>query len=197
MMPKPIAQAIAAARASDRPTLIACKTVIGYGAPTKQGKASTHGEPLGADEIKGAREKLGWAHAAFEVPGNVLAAWRAAGERGASAAQGLGAAGGQARCRIAFCAIRSTSAAVEAIKAAVAEIKAEFVAAPPKLATRQSSQKVLEKLVPVLPALIGGSADLTGSNGTRTKHHTAVVGRQTLPPTTSTTACASTAWRRP
>jgi transketolase len=167
-----IAQAIAAARASDRPTLIACKTVIGYGAPTKQGKASTHGEPLGADEIKGAREKLGWAHAAFEVPGNVLAAWRAAGERGASQRK----AWEQRAAKLAPSVLRDPidKQGVEAIKAAVAEIKAEFVAAPPKLATRQSSQKVLEKLVPVLPALIGGSADLTGSNGTRTKHHTAV-----------------------
>ena len=66
--PAAIAVAIEGARRSDKPTLIACKTVIGYGAPTKQGKASTHGEPLGADEIKGAREKLGWPHAPFEVP---------------------------------------------------------------------------------------------------------------------------------
>jgi transketolase len=170
--PDAIAKAIAAARASDRPTLIACKTVIGYGAPTKQGKASTHGEPLGADEIKGAREKLGWAHAAFEVPGDVLAAWRAAGERGAAQRK----AWEHRAAKLAPAALRDPidSRAAEAIKAVVAEIKAEFVATPPKLATRQSSQKVLEKLVPAVPALIGGSADLTGSNGTRTKHHTAV-----------------------
>ena len=170
--PEAVASAIAAARSSDRPTLIACKTVIGYGAPTKQGKASTHGEPLGADEIKGAREKLGWAHAAFEVPGDVLAAWRAAGERGANQRK----AWEQRAAKLAPSVLRDPidKQAAEAIKAAVAAIKAEFVASPPKLATRQSSQKVLEKLVPVLPALIGGSADLTGSNGTRTKHHTAV-----------------------
>jgi len=170
--PGAIAGAIAAAQSSDRPSLIACKTVIGYGAPTKQGKASTHGEPLGADEIKGAREKLGWAHAAFEVPSNVLAAWRAAGSRGA----GQRKAWEQRAAKLAPSVLRDPidSRAAEAIKAAVVEIKAEFVAAPPKLATRQSSQKVLEKLVPVLPGLIGGSADLTGSNGTRTKHHTAV-----------------------
>jgi transketolase len=167
-----IAGAIAAAQSSDRPSLIACKTVIGFGAPTKQGKASTHGEPLGADEIKGAREKLGWAHAAFEVPSNVLAAWRAAGLRGV----GQRKAWEQRAAKLAPSVLRDPidSRAAEAIKAAVAEIKAEFVAAPPKLATRQSSQKVLEKLVPVLPGMIGGSADLTGSNGTRTKHHTAV-----------------------
>jgi transketolase len=170
--PAAIARAIAAAQTSDRPTLIACKTVIGYGAPTKQGKASTHGEPLGADEIKGAREKLGWAHAAFEVPADVLAAWRTAGARGAAHRK----AWEQRAAKIAPAVLRDPidGAAAEAIKVAIAEIKAEFTAAPPKLATRQSSQKVLEKLVPVLPALIGGSADLTGSNGTRTKHHTAV-----------------------
>jgi transketolase len=170
--PAAVAKAIAAARSSDRPTLIACKTVIGYGAPTKQGKASTHGEPLGADEIKGAREKLGWAHAAFEVPTDVLAAWCAAGERGAAQRK----AWEQRAAKIAPSVLRDPidKQTAEAIKAAVAEIKAEFVASPPKLATRQSSQKVLEKLVPVVPALMGGSADLTGSNGTRTKHHTAV-----------------------
>jgi transketolase len=170
--PEAVAKAIAAARSSDRPTLIACKTVIGYGAPNKQGKASTHGEPLGADEIKGAREKLGWAHPAFEVPTDVLAAWRAAGERGAAQRKAweLRAA------KIAPSVLRDPidKQTAEAIKAAVAEIKSEFVASPPKLATRQSSQKVLEKLVPAVPALMGGSADLTGSNGTRTKHHTAV-----------------------
>ncbi len=167
-----VAKAIAAAHSSDRPSLIACKTVIGYGAPTKQGKASTHGEPLGAEEIRGAREKLGWAYAPFEVPAEVLAAWRAAGARGAAPRK----AWEQRAEKLAPSVLRDPidRQAAEAIRAAVAEIKAEFVAAPPKLATRQSSQKVLEKLVPVLPALIGGSADLTGSNGTRTKHHTPV-----------------------
>src|SRR5262245_13256992 len=81
--PQAIHGAIEWARRSDKPTLIACKTIIGYGAPTKQGKASTHGEPLGADEIKGARATLGWAHPAFDLPAAVLSAWRAAGARGA------------------------------------------------------------------------------------------------------------------
>ena len=83
--PEAIAGAIEWARRSDKPTLIACKTVIGYGAPTKEGTAATHGAPLGADEIKGAREKLGWAYPAFEVPPRVLAAWRACGMRAAAA----------------------------------------------------------------------------------------------------------------
>ncbi len=169
-----VAAAIEWARRSDKPTLIACKTVIGYGAPTKQGKASTHGEPLGAEEIKGTREKLGWAHAPFEVPEPVLEAWRAAGSRGAAlrkdwekrAANIPGGIGG----------LRDPidANAKKALAAAVKAAKTEFTATPPKIATRVASQKVLEKLVPALPSLIGGSADLTGSNGTRISQHTPV-----------------------
>jgi transketolase len=173
--PKAIAGAIEWARRSDKPTLIACKTIIGYGAPTKQGKASTHGEPLGGDEIKAARDKLGWAHAAFELPDGVLAAWRAAGARGATQRKAW-----EQRTAKLDAAKRALlgdpldASARKALASSVAEIKAEFAAAPPKIATRVASQKVLERLVPALPCLIGGSADLTGSNGTRTKQHVAV-----------------------
>src|ERR1044072_9173914 len=78
--PQAIAQALAAAKTSDRPTMIACKTTIGFGAPTKAGKSSSHGSPLGADEIKGAREKLGWSDGPFQIPAEVLTQWRAAGQ---------------------------------------------------------------------------------------------------------------------
>jgi transketolase len=170
--PGAIAFAVEGARRSDRPTLIACKTIIGYGAPTKQGKASTHGEPLGPDEIKGAREKLGWAHAPFEVPSSVLAAWRAAGSRGVAQRQSWEQRAGKldAGTRTAL-GDPMDGLAMEVLAKSVAEAKAEFAATPPKIATRVASQKVLEKLVPALPCLIGGSADLTGSNGTRTKQH--------------------------
>jgi transketolase len=167
-----IATAIEAAQRSDRPTLIACRTLIGFGAPTKEGTAATHGEPLGGKEIEGARAKLGWPHAAFTLPAAVAAAWRAAGLRGLPQRT----AWEQRAAKLAP-AMRSMLAdpidagAKQAIAKALGELKAEWVAAPPRLATRQSSQKVLEALVPVLPVLIGGSADLTGSNGTRTKHH--------------------------
>jgi len=173
--PAAIAVAIERARRADKPSLIACKTIIGYGAPTKQGKASTHGEALGPEEIKGARAKLGWAHAPFEVPSDVLAAWRAAGARGSvqRKAWEQRAAKLEAGNRAALSDPMDT-AALTALGAAVADIKAEFAATPPKIATRVASQKVLEKLVPALPCLIGGSADLTGSNGTRTAHHTAI-----------------------
>jgi transketolase len=173
--PKAIAGAIEWARRSDKPTLIAAKTIIGYGAPTKQGKASTHGEPLGNDEIKGARDKLGWAHAPFEVPSDVLAAWRAVGARGTA----LRKAWEQRTAKLddakrAMLGDPLDTSARKVLASSVAEIKAEFAATPPKIATRVASQKVLEKLVPALPCLIGGSADLTGSNGTRTKQHIAI-----------------------
>jgi transketolase len=167
--------ALRRARASDRPTLIACKTLIGYGAPTKEGKAASHGEPLGPEEIKGARERLGWTSAPFEVPADVLAAWRAAGVRGSPerAAWEQRAAKLEARTRAALVNPIDATAARE-IAAALEQIVGEFQAAAPKIATRAASQRVLERLVPVLPCLIGGSADLTGSNGTKTTHHTTV-----------------------
>ena len=173
--PQAIAGALEGARRSDKPTLIAAKTVIGYGAPTKQGKASTHGEALGADEIKGARDKLGWPHPPFEVPSEVLAGWRTAGARGSAQRKAWEQRASKldARQRAAL-GDPLDAAALAALGTAVAEIKAEFAASPPKIATRVASQKVLEKLVPALPCLIGGSADLTGSNGTRIKHHTTV-----------------------
>ncbi len=167
-----IAQALAKARAdSSKPWLIACKTTIGYGAPTKAGTASAHGEALGEEEIKGAREKLHWPYPPFEVPEPILAAWRAVGQRGAkeraswtarlagnpAAASALSAPTGAAR--------------LPAVAAAIAEAKPAFAADEKKRATRVWSQMTLERVVPVLPELIGGSADLTGSNGTRTKLH--------------------------
>jgi transketolase len=157
---------------SSRPWLIACKTTIGFGAPTKAGKSSAHGEPLGAEEIKGAREKLGWPYPPFDIPDHVLAAWREVGSRGAKAnadwKKRAAAASSEAKALI------NGRDTVSAIAAAIAEAKGAFVADTAKRATRVWSQLTLERLVPALPELIGGSADLTGSNGTKTKHHTSV-----------------------
>ncbi|MBN8912853.1 MAG: transketolase, partial [Rhizobiales bacterium] len=170
---KAVAAAIAKARADgSAPWLIACKTVIGYGAPTKAGKSSAHGEPLGTDEAKGAREKLGWSAAPFEVPQPILDAWRALGARGAAenAAWKKRLAAAPAAAKAAFetpVAASRTKAVADAIAAA----KAQFAADSAKRATRVWSQLALEHLVPAAPELLGGSADLTPSNGTRTKHH--------------------------
>jgi transketolase len=172
--PEAIALAIENARAvTDRPSLIACRTIIGYGAPEKQGTASTHGSPLGEDEIAGAREGLGWSHAPFEVPKPVLAAWRAAGTRHAATYERWQHAAGRLDAEARTHLTDPVDAPVrEKIAAAVKAIKAGFSKEGAKLATRQSSQKVIEKLFPIVPGFIGGSADLTGSNGTLTKLHT-------------------------
>jgi len=174
--PEAVALAVANAKSTtDQPSLIACRTVIGYGAPNKQGTAATHGSPLGEEEIKGAREKLGWHHAPFEVPKPILMSWRAIGTRNATAFERWQAAfkrldpAGRAHI------IDPIDKDVRGqIAAAVKTLKSDFSRGAVKLATRQSSQKVLEKLVPIVPGLIGGSADLTGSNGTLTKLQTIV-----------------------
>jgi transketolase len=174
--PEAVALAIENARAvSDRPSLIACRTIIGYGAPKKQGTASTHGSPLGASEIEGARDLLHWRHAPFEVPRPILASWRAAGTRNRAAYATWERAAFRLDAEASAHLADPIDAPVRAkIAAAVNTLKGEFSREAAKLATRQSTQKVLEALVPVVPALIGGSADLTGSNGTLTKLHTIV-----------------------
>jgi transketolase len=174
--PEAVALAIENARSViDRPSLIACRTVIGYGAPKKAGTAATHGSPLGADEIAGAREKLGWRHEPFEVPKPILASWRAAGSRH----RGAYGAWSQAAKRLDSEARAGLTDPIDdkvkrAIVNAIAAVKADFACEGAKLATRQSSQKVLEKLLPVVPGMVGGSADLTGSNGTLTIRSTVI-----------------------
>ena len=170
-----VTAAIAQAQKNDRPTMIACRTIIGFGAPKKQGTAGAHGSPLGPDEIAAARKVLGWEAPPFEVPAPILSAWRAVGARGSDAykawdkaASGLDKA---ARVRLAD-PIDAEAAA--AIGKAVDALKAKFAADKPTIATRVSSQQVLEALIPVTPGLIAGSADLTGSVGTKTSHYKAV-----------------------
>jgi transketolase len=174
--PEAVALAIQNAKAvTDRPSLIACRTIIGYGAPAKQGTAATHGSPLGEEEIKGARERLGWRHAPFEVPKPILASWRATGPRHAAAFERWQTAVKRLESATREHLIDPVDPEMRAkIAAVVNTLKSDFSRDSAKLATRQSSQKVLEKLVPVVPGLIGGSADLTGSNGTLTKLHTIV-----------------------
>ena len=171
--PEAVALAIENARAvTDKPSLIACRTVIGYGAPSKAGTAATHGSPLGEEEVAGAREKLGWRHHPFEVPKPILASWRAAGVRHREAYEAWTAAAKRLNASIRAELTDPIDEKVgAAIVATLATVKADFTREGAKLATRQSSQKVLEKLMPVVPGLIGGSADLTGSVGTLTKQH--------------------------
>ncbi len=168
--PAAIAAAIEKAKTSDRPTMIACKTTIGYGAPTKAGKSSAHGSPLGADEIKGAREKLGWSDAPFQLPAEVLTQWRAAGQRSQSAraawSKRLVALPADKRAEFER---RMKGDLPGALNGAIRAVKESLAATPKEIATRTACEFALETIIPAVPEMIGGSADLTGSNNTRTK----------------------------
>jgi transketolase len=173
-----VAAAIEQAQRSDRPSLIACRTVIAFGAPTKAGTAASHGSPLGAAEIEGARARLGWSHPPFEVPSDILSQWRAVGARGggASAAWRARLAAAPQELRSEF-ERRARGELPEGWRAAIAAVKAKAAAEAPKLATRQASGNVLDALAPAMPELIGGSADLTGSNNTRAKSQKPVTAK--------------------
>jgi transketolase len=169
--PEAIAAAIAWANSCGRPSLIACRTTIGFGAPTKAGTEKSHGSPLGADEIKGARERLGWTSPAFEVPGDIRDAWRAAGQRGRPArlAWEKRLANLPAEKRAEFDRRIAGELPQAALDAAIRGVKEKFLAAPKEIATRAASEVALEALTAAVPEMIGGSADLTGSNNTRPK----------------------------
>lgn len=169
--PDAVAAAIERAQATDTPSLIACRTQIAYGAPTKAGTAAAHGSPLGAGEIAGARERLGWTAAPFEVPADILAAWRDAGRRAAGRAEAWRKRHAAAAGRAEFDR-RIAGEAPAALAPAFAEYKAALIATPPKVATRQASGSTLDMLAGVMPELVGGSADLTPSNNTKAKGQT-------------------------
>ncbi len=165
-----IAAAIERAHRSDRPSLIACRTVIAFGAPTKAGTAAAHGAALGAAEITGARERLGWTAPPFAIPDDIGAAWRAAGARGQSVRRAWEALlqSLPADKRAEFLR-RQRRELPPGLDAAVAELCDGFRKADAKIATRQASGTVLDTLTRVVPELVGGSADLTPSNNTKAK----------------------------
>ncbi|WP_408591597.1 transketolase [Novosphingobium sp.] len=161
-----IARALAEAKADPRPSLVACRTVIGKGAPNKQGGHNVHGSPLGADEIVAARDYLGWSAAPFEIPADIAANWLATGEAGkqAHAAWTARAAANPNAAELA----RRMAGDLPSTDAIEAEF-AGWLAKSQKVATRKSSELALEVLTAQIPELVGGSADLTGSNNTKTK----------------------------
>jgi len=171
-----IADAIARAQTSDRPTLIACKTTIAYGAPTKAGTSKSHGSPLGAEEIAGTRKQLGWDAPPFEIPADILEAWRAAGSRGAVAGAEWDKkfAAKDATLRAEFKRRMQGDLPVKTLTDAIAKMKASLAETPKDIATRTASERALEVLIPAVPEMIGGSADLTGSNNTRIKDMVAI-----------------------
>ena len=166
--PAAILAALEAAQKSDKPSLIACRTVIGYGAPKRAGTAKAHGEPLGAEELAGTRAALNWPHAPFEIPDTIRAAWRQAGARGAKA-QGewqarLDALPAEKRKEFLR---RLAGDMPAALNAAVAKEKQRLVGSDVAVATRKASEAALKLIAPAVPELITGSADLTGSNNTK------------------------------
>jgi transketolase len=160
-----VSKALEKAIADERPSLIRCKTIIGYGAPTKQGTAATHGAALGAEEVAAARVALGWDSPPFEIPDDVRATWREAGKRGAK-----GHAEWQRRLEASgkkdeFLARLDAKPDEGWLKPYLDGL----IANPPTVATRKSSEMALGAINAAIPATIGGSADLTGSNNTLTK----------------------------
>ena len=161
-----IERAIAEAVADPRPSLVACRTLIGKGAPNKEGGHNVHGSPLGADEIAATRANLGWYAAPFEVPAEILSDWRATGVRGAEAH-------GQWQARLAGDAQgKEFTRRMSGELPDLAQVEASFAAwleGSQKVATRKASELALEVLTAHVPEMVGGSADLTGSNLTKTK----------------------------
>ncbi len=159
--PKQIEKAILKAQKSNKPTLIACKTTIGFGAPHKCGTSKCHGSPLGAEEIEAMRRNLGWTAAPFEVPSDILSAWREAGKRSAQAYAGwvkeAKAAGKN------FDDVINNRLPKNWDKELLA-LEEKCIAEKTKVATRKASQMCLEKIVPNIPQIVGGSADLAASN---------------------------------
>jgi transketolase len=170
MDPDAITAAITRARKSNKPSMIACKTIIGFGAPTRAGTNKAHGEALGADELKGAKEKLGISLEAFSVPDDVLKSWREAGSRG-------GAARKEWEARMATLSNRKRAEFDRRLKhvrpAALAKAfkahKKALIEAPQNIATRKSSELAIDAIAPAMPEFLSGSADLTGSTNNKAK----------------------------
>ena len=157
---KQIFTALKKSQNSKKPIAISCKTTIGFGSPNKGGKASSHGSPLGQDEIKLVRKKLNWNYEPFKIPDRILNAWRDIGNKASIAAEKSNSKENGEK----------NNAIPLNISEEIEELKKNYLKTMEPLATRKSSEKFLE-IVSKLPNLIGGSADLAGSNNTKTKNH--------------------------
>ena len=158
---KEIFKALKKAQKSKRPVAISCKTTIGFGSPNKGGKASSHGSPLGEEEIELVRKKLNWKHKAFEIPKNLLDEWKEIGDKAFQKAKKHNAKYGK---------VSSNISIPNSLKILIEKTKNNYLKNPKILATRKSSEMFLD-IINKLPNLIGGSADLAGSNNTKTKEH--------------------------
>ncbi len=167
--PEDIDRALTQAKSSKKPTMIACKTHIGFGSPNRQDSAKAHGSPLGADELQATKDVYGWPHGPFDIPGDILDAWRAIGARGREARaewearfEALSAQRQKELTRI------WSGEAPKKLASVIRALKKQISESAPKVATRKSSEMVLEVVNPIMPENLGGSADLTGSNNTLT-----------------------------
>ncbi|WP_408015392.1 transketolase [Sabulicella rubraurantiaca] len=163
-----LAGAMSQALRSRKPTLIACRTIIGFAAPKKAGTAASHGAPLGGDEIAAAKSALGWNAEPFTVPEGLKGRWEEAGRRSAGTRRSWLKRLAKHPMRADF-ELATAGKLPENWTEALNALRAEWAEAKPKLATRVASQKSLEALVPAVPEMVGGSADLTGSNNTNVK----------------------------
>ena len=168
---KQISNAIKKATRSKKPSIISCKTIIGFGSPNKSGKASSHGAPLGDDEIKLVRKKLGWKHEPFEIPEEIMHSWRQIGEKGEELEKKwndiLNKKDNQTKEE--FERLSKGEFPINLDKL-LGDEKLKFFQTKPKMATRQCSSSVISAISNILPELIGGSADLSGSNNTKTEN---------------------------
>ncbi|WP_377809746.1 transketolase [Azospirillum sp. A29] len=174
-----VSKAIAQARTStDKPTLIACRTIIGKGAPNKANSHACHGSPLGADEVAATRTAIGWTHEPFVVPDEVLSAWRAAGTRSVEAYNAWSSRRATLSAEAGKAFDEAFSHGVpSALTDTIVAFKQKISAEKPSWATRVASGNTLEVLVPAIPEMVGGSADLTPSNNTKVKNTADVKGK--------------------
>lgn len=166
--PEAVFNALEAAKSDERPSLIACRTIIGFGSPGKQGKETCHGSPLGPNEIEAARKKLNWTHEPFEIPNDILQSWRHAGQRGASIRQAWEKRLETTKKGVEFKNFLNGELSLD-VSGPLAALRKNFALDKPKIATRKSSELTLAVINEATEATIGGSADLTHSNFTITK----------------------------
>ena len=167
---KQIFNAIKKAAKSKKPSIISCKTIIGFGSPNKSGKASSHGSPLGADEIKLVRKKLKWKHEPFEIPEELMDSWRKIGGKGEKLEEKWNNILGKKNTKIKEEYERLIKGELPVdLDKILGDEKLKFFQTKPKMATRQCSSSVINSISDALPELIGGSADLSGSNNTKTE----------------------------
>ena len=175
---KQISDAIKKATKSKKPTVISCKTIIGFGSPNKSGKASSHGSPLGDDEIKLVRKKLGWKHQPFEIPSDIMNSWREIGLKGEQLETKwkniLDKKDKKIKEEVERLAKGDLPLSLDQI---LGDEKLNFFQTKPKMATRQCSSSIIKTITNILPELIGGSADLSGSNNTKTENSKVITSK--------------------